>query len=332
MYNKRLIYSIIGAVAIVAIIFVWRALGGTQPLIETVSLLVTTIAFACPILLGGLGGTFSERSGVVNIAIEGLMLNGAFFGALISVLTGQIWLGVIAAMLAGLLLSMLHAVLSIYFRVDQIISGTVINILAFGITSYLNKLLFNSGVINKNAGRLPELNFEIGTARFSVGILPIVAIMLVFVTQYILFNTRWGLRTRAVGENPKAADTAGINVFFMRYRNVYISGLLAGLGGAYFSLQQVGYFEEGMTVGLGFIALAAMIFGNWTPIGVLGASLIFAFSRALDGQIQIWYPEAVGWISYITGGLPYIVTIIVLTGLIGKSRPPAAVGVPYIKQ
>jgi simple sugar transport system permease protein len=331
MRNKRFIFSVAGGVAIIVIIFVWRSLGGTQPWIDTVSVAVTTLTFACPIILGGLGGTFSERSGVVNIALEGMMLNGAFFGALISVATGQIWIGVIAAMLAGLLLSMLHAVLSIYFQVDQIISGTVINILAIGITSYLNKLLFNSGVIAKNAGKLPALEFSIGAAKFSVGFLTITAIILVFVAQYVLFNTTWGLRTRAVGENPKAADTAGINVFLMRYRNVYLSGLLAGLGGAYFSLQEVGFFEEGMTVGLGFIALAAMIFGNWTPLGVLGAALVFAFSRTMDGQIQIWYGD-VGWISYITSGLPYLVTIIVLTGLIGKSRPPAAVGVPYNKQ
>jgi general nucleoside transport system permease protein len=331
MKNKRLIFSVAGGVLLILIIFLWRSAGGNQPFIETVSVAVTTLTFACPIILGGLGGTFSERSGVVNIALEGMMLNGAFFGALISVATGQVWIGIIAAMLAGLLLSMLHGVLSIYFRVDQIISGTVINILAIGVTSYLNKLLFNSGVIAKNTGKIPSIDFQIGSARFNVGLLSITAVVLVFVAQYVLFNTTWGLRTRAVGENPKAADTAGINVFLMRYRNVYLSGLLAGLAGADFSLQVVGYFEEGMTVGTGFIALAAMIFGNWTPLGVLGAALVFAFSRAMDSNIQIWYGD-VGWISYITGSLPYLVTIVVLTGLIGKSRPPAAVGVPYTKQ
>lgn len=328
---RRLSWPFVGLL-ILLIIFVWRSIGGTQGWVDTLSVFVSTLVYSTPIVLGALGGTFSERSGVVNIALEGMMLNGAFFGALFAALTGQIWLGVLFAPLAGWLLSMLHAVLSIYFRVDQIISGTVINILAFGVTAYLNKLIFTSGLIaNRSAGRLPPIiEFKVGNAQFTVGYITVFSIVLVFVAQYVLFNTRWGLRTRAVGENPKAADTAGVNVFLMRYRNVWLSGLLAGLGGAFFSLQEVGYFEENMTVGTGFIALAAMIFGNWTPLGAWGAALLFAFSRAMDSALQIWYN--VGWLSYITTGLPYLITIIVLTGLIGRSRPPAAVGVPYTKQ
>ena len=237
------------------------------------------VSSSAPVTLGALGGVFSERSGVVNIGIEGEMLVGAFFGATIAAITGQLWLGILVAPLAGMVLSLLHAVLSIYFRVDQIISGTVINILAYGLTSYLNTLIFSSSGRSSFAGKVPFLEIALGDFKYSFGLISIVAIILVFVAQYVLFNTVWGLRTRATGENPRAADTAGINVFRVRYYNVLLSGLLAGLGGAYFSLQAVGHFEPGMTVGAGFIALAAMIFGNWTPFGAWGAALLLASPR-----------------------------------------------------
>ncbi|HEX2916560.1 MAG TPA: ABC transporter permease [Chloroflexia bacterium] len=319
------------AVAILVIVFIWRTVGGNQPLIDLLSISTLTLSFATPITLGALSGTFSERSGVVNIAIEGMMLTGAFFGAMVGALTGNIWLGVLVAPFTGMALAILHAVLSIYFRVDQIISGTVINIFALGLTSYLLSLVFTSSNRNQDAGTLPSVGFAVNNVNFSIGLISIIAIVLVFVAHYVIFYTAWGLRTRAVGENPRAADTAGVNVFKVRYISVLISGLLAGLGGTYFSLQVVGYFRENMTVGSGFIALAAMIFGKWTPLGSWGAALLFGFCQALDSSLQSWYGQ-IEWLHTFTQALPYVVTVIVLTGLIGQSRPPAADGVPYTKQ
>jgi len=310
-------------------IFIWRSLTGDQPLADLMSVVIISLTFATPITLGALGGTFSERSGVVNIGIEGMMLGGAFFGALAALLTGQLWLALLVGPFSAMGLAVLHGVLSIYFRVDQIISGTVINIFAFGFTSYLNALLLRDN--KKTPVKLPGFNFNIGTSPYSLGIITVVAILAVFIAHYVLFYTTWGLRTRAVGENPKAADTAGVNVFTVRYLNVAISGFLAGLGGIYFSLQELGYFTEGMTVGTGFIALAAMIFGKWTPLGAWGAALLFGFSQTMDTVLQSWYGQ-VSWLHTITQALPYLVTILVLTGLVGRSRPPAAVGVPYVKQ
>lgn len=329
---KRFAWPII-AVLVFIVILVWRSFGeNATPFSDLLGVIVLMISTSAPITLGALAGVFSERSGVVNIGIEGEMLSGAFFGASVAALTHQLWLGVLIAPLAGAVLAMLHAVLSIYFRVDQIISGTVINILSAGLTSYLYSLIFSSSSNGapSYAGTVPSIQFSMGGATFSFGAISIAAVILVFVAQYVLFNTVWGLRTRATGENPRAADTAGINVFSMRYFNVLVSGLLAGLGGAYFSLQAVGHFEPGMTVGEGFIALAAMIFGNWNPLGAWGAALLFGFSQAMYSELQNWYQQ-VTWVQTLTSALPYIITILVLTGIIGRSRPPAAVGVPYTK-
>lgn len=320
------------AVALLVLIFIWRAFfGAGQPLIDIVSVITLTLSFATPITLGALSGTFSERSGVVNIGIEGMMLTGAFFGAMAGALTGNVWLGLLLAPFSGMGVALIHAVLSIYFRVDQIISGTVINIFAFGLTAYLYSLVFTSSRRNTDSGKLPTFEFKIGLAPFQIGLISVVAVVLIFVGHYIIFYTTWGLRTRAVGENPRAADTAGVNVFQVRYINVLISGFLAGLGGTYFSLQVVGYFKEGMTNGSGFIALAAMIFGKWTPLGAWGAALLFGFCQGMDSALQSWYGQ-IEWLHTLTQALPYVVTIVVLTGVVGRSRPPAAVGVPYVKQ
>ncbi len=318
---------VIVALVLLLIIFIWRAIGGKQPFIDLLSVITLSLAFATPITFGALSGTFSERSGVVNIGIEGMLLSGAFFGTLFADLTGSIWVGLIAAPLAGMALSLLHAVLSIHFKTDQIISGTVINILAFGMTSFLYKLLISDSSNNKQVEGLPSLDFKVDNIPFRLGTISLVAIIFVFVSHYVLFYTTWGLRTRAVGENPKAADTAGVNVYRVRYLNVLTSGFLAGLGGTYFSLQTVS-FREGITVGSGFIALAAMIFGNWTPLGAWGAALLFGFCQGLDTALQSWYGQ-IEWLHTFTQALPYLVTIIVLTGAIGQSRPPAADGVPY---
>ncbi|WJW68401.1 ABC transporter permease [Candidatus Chlorohelix allophototropha] len=325
--RKYTIWMVLAAV--VPAVFIWRSAVGQQPVIDTFSVIIFTLAFSTPITLGALSGTFSERSGVVNIAIEGMMLSGAYFGALFTKITGEIWIGFLAAIVVGGLLALFHGALSIYFRVDQIISGTVINIFAFGLTSFLHSLTKKTA--DATPSKLPSISFKVENTSFTLGFVTILGIVAIFVGHYVLFKTRWGLRTRAVGENPKAADTAGINVFKVRYINVVISGMLAGTAGTYFSLQVLGGFTEGMTVGTGFIALAAMIFGNWNPLNAWGAALIFGLCITADSLLQSWYGN-ITWLHTITQAIPYVVTIVVVAGVIGRSRPPAAVGTPYTKQ
>jgi general nucleoside transport system permease protein len=360
--------------AIIIILFgvvVGIAKTATPPVVIIASLIATTIAVATPLTLGALCGVFCERAGVVNIGIEGMMLSGAFFGWLASIYVAKVFhpavgvslvVGLFMALFSAGLFALLHAVLSITFKVDQIIGGTVINILAVGLTGFLNRQLFfgrNSvfgGEIPNGPGLLPRVNLPItqlferfcggGEQCLLVGksldkifdqqMIAISAIVLVFVVHYILFSTRWGLRTRSVGEHPRAADTVGINVYFMRYANVIIGGLFAGLAGAYFTLESQPSFEPVMTNGRGFIALAAMIFGNWTPIGAWGASLLFGAAQALQINLQFYrdlIPHQFAFLqqSYIVGQAPYILTMIVLAGVVGKTTPPAADGVPYEK-
>ena len=329
----------------------------TQPLIILASLIATTISVATPLTLGALCGTFCERSGVTNIGIEGMMLSAAFFGWLASIYLNTIYkiepltsliIGVVVAILTGGLFGLLHAWLSITFKVDQVISGTVINILATGITGFLNRQLFFEkgsifgGNVPHAPGTLPIIAIP-GLSQIPViGKIfeqqPIawLAIILVFVSNFVIFRTRWGLRTRAVGEHPRAADTVGINVSYMRYMNVIIGGLLAGLGGAYFTLESVPSFEPLMTNGRGFIALAAMIFGNWTPIGAWAAALVFGAAQAFQINLQFFrdlIPPQWAFLqqSYIVGLTPYILTMIILAGLIGRTTSPAADGTPYEK-
>ncbi len=341
------------------------------PLLIVTSMLATTIAVATPLTLGALSGVFCERAGVVNIGIEGMMLTAAFFGWLSGIYTFNIFhlpsgvcivLGVFFAILTGALMSLLHAMLSITFKVDQIIGGTVINILAVGLTGFLNRQLFFGstsvfeGTVPSSPGVLPTIhipitelftsvcgssatclqNVEAINRVFDQKPIAMGAIILVFLSHYILFNTRWGLRTRAVGEHPKAADTVGINVSFMRYANVVIGGMFAGLAGAYFTIESVPSIEPLLTNGRGFISLAAMIFGNWTPIGAWAASLVFGASQALLINMQIFrdvIPPQWSFLqeSYIVGLTPYILTMFILTGVIGKTTSPAADGVPYEK-
>jgi len=341
-----------------------------SPVIIITSMLATTIAVATPLTLGALSGTFCERSGVVNIGIEGMMLSSAFFGWLGAIymyhifefsIGFSIFMGVVFAVLTGMLMGLLLAVLSITFKVDQIIGGTVINILAVGLTGFLNRQLFFGkgsvfgGNIPNSPGVLPTIHIPIKEIFIplcnSDGCIQIVdsinkvfdqrpiaisAILLVFISHYVLFNTRWGLRTRAVGEHPKAADTVGINVFRMRYANVMIGGMLAGLAGAYFTIESVPSFEPLLTNGRGFISLAAMIFGNWTPIGAWTAALVFGASQALNINLQLFrdiIPPQWAFLqqSYVVGLVPYILTMIILTGIIGRTTPPAADGTPYEK-
>lgn len=328
-----------------------------SPLVIITSMLATTIAVATPLTLGALSGLYCERAGVVNIGIEGMMLGAAFFGWLASLYMNSVFhfpplasliVGVIVAVLTGGLFALLHAVLSITFKVDQIIGGTVINILATGITGFLNRQMFFGagsvfgGQVPHAPGVLPRIHIPLLADIPVIGRIfeqqpiALAALALVVITHVVIFHTRWGLRTRAVGEHPRAADTVGINVIRMRYLNVILGGFLAGLGGAYFTLESISSFEPLMTNGRGFIALAAMIFGNWTPFGAWAAALVFGAAQALQINLQFFrelIPPQWAFLqnSYVVGLAPYILTMIILTGLIGKTIPPAADGKPYEK-
>jgi len=323
---------LLGAVgfALVASFLIWITKGQSMNL---PGLLKTTLTSATPLTLGALSGIFCERAGVVNIAIEGMMLFGAFAAIAVTSATGNQWVGMLAAILMGGIMAVLHGVLSINYRVDQIISGTVINILAAGATRYMNiRLLEPAGL--STPGAISMLRIPLLADIPIIGKLfentPAVFMMLALVplVSWILFRTPWGLRTRAVGEHPRAADTVGVNVFRMRYINVIIGGLIAGLGGSYFSLS-LGSFEDNMTHGQGFIALAAMIFGNWTPVGSFFAALIFGFADAVQGKMQAFKialpPEFLQM-------APYILTMIIMGGVVGRVIPPAADGQPYVKE
>jgi general nucleoside transport system permease protein len=326
-----------------------------SPVVIIVSMLATTLSVATPLTLGALSGVFCERAGVVNIGIEGMMLASAFFGWLAAVYmntvlgTGplpSLLVGVLAAVLVGGLLGLLHAVLSVTYKVDQIIGGTVINILAIGVSGFLNRQLFFEkgsifgGQVPHAPGVLPRLPIPLLSDIPMVGTLfnqqpiAIAAILLVVATHFIFQWTRWGLRTRAVGEHPRAADTVGISVARMRYWNVIIGGLLSGLAGAYFTLESVPSFEPLMTNGRGFISLAALIFGNWSAFGAWAAALVFGAAQALQINLQFFREQIpAGWAflqkAYIVGLVPYVLTMIIMTGIIGKTVPPAADGQPY---
>jgi simple sugar transport system permease protein len=326
-----------------------------DPLVIVTSLMATTIAVATPLTLGALCGLYCERAGVVNIGIEGMMLGSAFFGWLAAIYMNTVFgmgstisliVGVLAAILTGGLFALLHAVLSVTYKVDQIIGGTVINILAIGITGFLNRQLFFEtgsifgGQVPHAPGVLPRIHIPLLADIPVVGRvfeqqpIAISAIMLVIISHYVIFHTPWGLRTRAVGEHPKAADTVGINVYFMRYANVVIGGCMAGLGGAYFTLESVPSFEPLLTNGRGFISLAALIFGNWSPFGAWAAALVFGAAQAFQIKLQLFreiIPAQWAFLqnAYLVGLTPYILTMLILTGIIGKTVPPAADGVPY---
>lgn len=324
-----------GSVILAAIftILIWASAGSR---VDLVDMLARMVRLATPIALGALAGILCERSGVVNIAIEGLMLMGACLGFIVALLTGSAWIGVIAAVLTGGITVLLHALLSIRFKTDQIISGTVINILAVGVTGFLrNNVILKLQEQGMTGNALPAAPIPLLSKIPVLGPIffnhqPIAYLMLIMVPllSVLLFRTPWGLRTRAIGEHPRAADTMGINVNRMRYLNVFYAGLIAGLAGAWFSLEATFNFDDLMTNGRGFIALAAMIFGKWTPLGAMGGALIFSSADALQIKIQGFNFELP---SQFIQMLPYIITIVVLAGIIGRARPPAAVGKPYEK-
>ena len=303
--------------------------------LDPASLLSITLVTATPLTLAALGGIMSERSGVVNIALEGIMLTGAFIGYGVAFFTHSLWLGVLAAVMAGMLIASLHALLSISFLVDQIVSGTVINILAVGITGVFYRTYLESAT-RAGPGTLPHWNVPllssvpiVGPIFFRNQFVTYGMLVLIVIIHLVLFRTVWGLRTRACGENPAAAETAGINVYFVRYVNVIASGALAGLGGVYFSLQQIGNFLPNMTGGRGFIALAAMIFGKWMPLGAFLASLLFAGSDQIGSRLQSVFHVQIP--LQFLGMLPYLLTIVVVAGAMGRAVAPAAVGRPYRK-
>jgi simple sugar transport system permease protein len=329
-------WGVILAICVVAFVFgflTWAAAGKSMSLI---GILQTTVQRSVPIAFGALSGLLCERAGVVNIAIEGMLLVGAFIGAVVGSATGNIIVGLVAGAVIGGLLAFVLAVLAIRYLVDQIIAGTVINIFAVGITSFVGtRVLQTNPDLNSperfDAIALPVLSEIpiIGPMFFNGTIFLYLLFILVGLIHYGLFYTRWGLRVRAVGEHPRAADTVGIDVFRTRYVNVILGGIVAGIGGAYFTLGSTGSFQEEMTAGKGFIGLAAMIFGAWTPIGSFLASLVFGFADTLQARLSILN---VAVPSEFLLMLPYIVTIVVVAGLVGRVRAPAADGRPYEKE
>lgn len=298
------------------------------------AVLASTIRNATPLVFAALGGMFSERSGVVNIGLEGMMLISAFAGMVGDFLSGSAWVGLLFAVGAGLLFGLVHAVMCVTFEADQIISGTAINLLALGGTGFLMVIIFNQGGTSPDVEKFSPVAIPllseipvIGQAVFNQSALVYLMYLLVPVTYVVLFRTPFGLRLRATGEIPEAVDTAGVSVARMRYFGVALSGMLAALGGVYLSMGILSSFSENMTGGRGFIALAALIFGRWHPIGAAGAALLFGLAQALTIRVP---PEAVP--NEFIQMIPYVLTIVVLAGFGGRAIAPAAIGKPYRKE
>ncbi|WP_243232412.1 ABC transporter permease [Microbacterium sp. CIAB417] len=312
---------------------VWASAGATLPLI---GLLSGALALATPLIFGALGGVIGERVGVVNIAIEAQLLAGAFCAALVGSLTGSPWAGLVAAMVAGVLVSLVLAVFAITYFVNQVIVGVVLNVLVVGVTTFLFRQVLdpNQATLNSpqpfTAIAIPVLSDipVIGPILFRQTVVVYLMYIVVFLVWFGMYRTRWGLRLRAVGEHPQAADTVGIDVAATRYRNMMLAGAVAGMGGAFFTLVSVPRFNSEMTAGAGFIALAAVIFGKWDPIKATLAALLFGFASNLQGVLSVIGSPVPSQFMLM---LPYIVTIFAVAGLVGRSRPPAASGVPYIK-
>jgi general nucleoside transport system permease protein len=304
------------------------------------ALLAATLRYATPLTFAAIGGMFSERSGVVNIGLEGMMLMGAFFAILAADKLNSWWLGLAAAIVAGGLTALIHAFVSISLRADQIVSGTAINFLALGVTGYFFIDVYgDQGTPGEGIPRIPDVNIDfLGSIPFAGNFLEDVfghlnlmiwlSFVLLIVSYFVMFRSPIGLRLRSVGEHPRAADTVGINVYATRYAAVVVSGMLAALGGAYLSIGFLGSFNENMTAGRGFIALAALIFGNWRPFGAFGAALLFGFSQALAQRLPAYSDSG----AILFSALPYVLTLIAVAGVIGRSIPPAAIGRPYVKQ
>ena len=312
----------------------WQASGQS---LNLSGMLSSAVLLAVPITLGAFSGVLSERAGVINIAIEGMMLMGAMVGGLVASLTRNGWIGLLGAVFSTLILALVHAFLSIKYQINQVVSGTVINIFSAGMTAFISQkfLQRNQALLNTPPlfpripipllSRIPIL----GPIFFNTNLFVYIMFVLLIIIQVALFSTRWGLRLRSVGEHPKAADTLGIKVIPTRYMAVLLSGVVAGIAGAFYTLGSVGRFDEGITAGKGFIGLAAMLFGNWTPIGSLGAGFLFGFADSLSSKLvllgSVIPPQFMGM-------APYLITMIVLAGFIGKAQAPAADGEPYEKE
>jgi simple sugar transport system permease protein len=324
--------GILAATFVIAFL-TWAAQGKSFNL---TGMLSSSFVRATPIALAALCGVISERSAVINIGIEGIMLMAAQAAVVAATLTHNLYVGLFAALFIGALVAALHAYLVIRFKVDQVVSGVAINIFGAGFTAFMSsRFLQKSGDLLNNSGVFPVISIPglakipiLGPMLFENNIIIYLMILLVIAMHIMLFYTPWGLRTRAVGEHPKAADTLGVNVYLMRYVNVIIGGMIAGLGGAYFTIGSVGRFDEQMTSGKGFIGLAAMIFGKWNPFGAFTSSLIFGFADSLQVKLQILRVPIPSEFLLMA---PYIVTMIILTGVVGRAIPPAADGQPYEK-
>jgi ABC-type uncharacterized transport system permease subunit len=304
-------------------VFVWSAL------------IAAMLRFATPLVFGALGGIISERSGVINIGLEGMMLMGAFFGIFGADLTGSWWLGVLIGMASGGALALVHALFSIQFRADQVVSGFALNLLALGITGYVFLAHYGDQGTPDDISRVPVVTLPgiedipfVGDAIGRASLLTWLALLLVPLLTLYLFRTPRGLRLRSVGEKPRAADSVGVPVIRTRYLAVIASGLLAALGGVYLSIAFLGSFSQNLTAGRGYIALAAVIFGAWRPAGALAAALLFGFSSALAQRLPAFSEST----AVLFQALPYVLTLIVVAGLIGRTRPPASIGVPYVKE
>jgi simple sugar transport system permease protein len=332
-FGKRL--NLVLAVVAVLFVFAFLTWAAADNSLSLLGMLQSTVLRAVPLAFGALSGVLCERSGVINIGIEGMLLSGAFSGAIIGSVTNNLWIGLLGGALVGGLVAWLLAVLAIRYLVDQIVAGTVINILALGLTSYLSKQFLQRNQALNDPGRFQDIKIPVlskipflGPILFENNIFVYLLAAIVAATYIGLFHTRWGLRVRAVGEHPRAADTVGIRVLFTRYRNVILGGIVAGIGGAYFTLGAVGRFEENMTAGRGFIGLAAMIVGRWNPLGALGAALIFGFADSLQVKLNILQ---VGIPTEFLAMAPYLVTLFIVAGAAARVRPPAADGKPYLK-
>lgn len=327
-----------GLVGLCGLLFVmsfliWQASGKS---LNLSGMLSSAVLLAVPITLAAFSGILAERSGTINIAIEGMMLMASMFAALVGSLTNSAVIGLLGGVLSAVALAMLHAVLCIKYKINQTVSGTVINIFSAGMTAFISQK-FLQKYQNLNAPpmftRIPvpllsRIPF-IGPIIFNQNLFVYLMLVILVVLQLALFSTRWGLRLRSVGEHPKAADTLGIDVIRTRYIGMLLSGIVAGIAGAFFTLGSVGRFDEGMTAGKGFIGLAAMIFGNWYPIGALGAGLLFGFADAIGSKLSLLGSSIP---PQFMGMAPYLITMIVLAGFIGKGQAPAAEGQAYEKE
>ena len=326
---------VVGVLGVALGVLATRSSTGNLDQVFTASLIASMLVFATPLTFAAIGGMFWERSGVVNIGLEGMMLMGAFWGIWGADKTGSWVGGLVIGIIAGGLLAVVHAVFAIHLRADQIVGGVAVNFLALGITGYFFVQLYHGNNVPTGISQIPDVNLTSNSNHgfFSEAFghlnLMIWAVMaLVVVSYFVMFRTPLGLRIRACGEHPRAADTVGINVYGLRYFSVILSGMLAAAGGAYLTVGFLGTYNENVTAGRGFIALAALIFGNWRPFGAFGAALLFGLSTAIAFRLPVYSGTA----ATLFQALPYVITLIAVAGVIGRSTPPAAVGRPYVKQ